>query len=108
MPASDLVGSGLRQYHEDSVAPFLPQGSGSFCASLVPGCHVATQETNCRRTASFLLALAGEKKIFLPRFSLTSFMSWSLWPGVGRGEGRLIGGSATQKACAGISTGALV
>lgn len=105
MPASDIVGSGLRQYHEDSVASFLWRGSGSFCASLVPACHVASQETDCRRTVLLSAGTHRGKKIFLPRFSLTSFVS--RWSGLGRGEGRLIGGSGIQEAWAGNNTGAL-
>lgn len=105
MPASDIVGSGLRQYHEDSVASFLWRDSGSFSASLVPGCHVAPQETDCRRTVLLSAGTHRGKKIFPPEV-LTDLVCVT-WSGLGRGV-RLTGESGTQEAWAGNNTGALV
>lgn len=107
--ASDMVRSGLRQYHEDSVASFLWQGSASLCASLIPGCHVASQETDCKHTASSLLAFTGEKKDFPPKV-LTDLICVTVTVARIRQtcEGCLIEGSGTQKAWAENNTKALV
>lgn len=108
MPASDIVGSGLRQYREDSVASFL---CAAPCSSVPASFQDATWHP--RRLAAGVQPLSAGirrgKKDFPPKVLIDLICVTVTVARIRQTcEGCLMEGSGIQKAWTGNNTGALV